>query len=88
MAAVSGTKAGTFEEDMAAKAEADKRKKSGNVMDIVTNGALGMMVGSGASKELEKQRDDALKEQQKYSDAARDLEKLAAEVETGTQTFT
>lgn len=57
-------------------------------MDIVTNGALGMMVGSGASKELEKQRDDALKEQQKYSDAARDLEKLAAEVETGTQTFT
>ncbi|WP_143766914.1 hypothetical protein, partial [Paenibacillus odorifer] len=88
MAAVSGTKAGTFEEDTAAKAEADKRKKSGNVMDIVTNGALGMMVGSGASKELEKQRDDALKEQQKYSDAARDLEKLAAEVETGTQTFT
>ncbi|WP_339814973.1 hypothetical protein [Paenibacillus sp. FSL R5-0928] len=88
MAAVSGTKAGTFEEDMAAKAEADKRKKSGNVMDIVTNGALEMMVGSGASKELEKQRDDALKEQQKYSDAARDLEKLAAEVETGTQTFT
>lgn len=88
LAIVSGAKASTFAEDVAAR-EADRlRKTSGLVGDIVTNGILAQAATAGAKAEVDAKVSDALKQQQKYADAARDLEKLAAEVETGTQDFT
>ncbi|OZQ73932.1 hypothetical protein CA598_31655, partial [Paenibacillus sp. VTT E-133291] len=58
--------------------------KTPNVMDIVNNDYLTNKV----AEEAKQGRDLALAQQQKYSDAAREMEKLAAEVETGAQTFT
>ncbi|OZQ73933.1 hypothetical protein CA598_31650, partial [Paenibacillus sp. VTT E-133291] len=58
--------------------------KTPNVMDIVYNDYLTNKV----AEEAKQGRDLALAQQQKYSDAAREMEKLAAEVESGAQTFT
>ncbi|WP_342439343.1 hypothetical protein NSS79_10730 [Paenibacillus sp. FSL L8-0436] len=76
MAQVSGTRAATF-------AESVGQGKTPDVMDIVFNNAL----TSKVTAETTKARDAALAQQQKYSNAARDLQKLASQVESGTQTF-
>lgn len=83
MAKVSGAKAATFAESVA-QGEARMNGKTPNVMDIVNNDYLTNKV----SEEAKQGRDLALAQQQKYSDAAREMEKLAAEVEAGAQTFT
>lgn len=83
MAKVSGAKADTFAESVA-QGEARMNGKTPNVMDIVNNDYLTNKV----TEEAKQGRDLALAQQQKYSDAAREMEKLAAEVESGAQTFT
>ncbi|WP_449600296.1 hypothetical protein [Paenibacillus sp. Marseille-Q9583] len=83
MAKVSGAKAATFAESVA-QGEAKMNGKTPNVMDIVNNDYLTNKV----AEEAKQGRDLALAQQQKYSDAAREMEKLAAEVEAGAQTFT
>ncbi|MEK5396027.1 hypothetical protein [Paenibacillus sp. FSL K6-2859] len=83
MAKVSGAKAATFAESVA-QGEARMNGKTPNVMDIVNNDYLTNKV----TEEAKQGRDLALAQQQKYSDAAREMEKLAAEVEAGAQTFT
>lgn len=88
LAVVSGANASTFADDVAARAAANQRKGSGKVGDIVFNGAVAQMATSGAKTEVDALVAEELKKQQKYNDAARELEKLAAEVESGAQTFT
>ncbi|OME21591.1 MULTISPECIES: hypothetical protein [Paenibacillus] len=83
MAKVSGAKADTFAESVA-QGEERMNGKTPNVMDIVNNDYLTNKV----TEEAKQGRDLALAQQQKYSDAAREMEKLAAEVESGAQTFT
>ncbi|WP_419884830.1 hypothetical protein [Paenibacillus sp. B-A-8] len=83
MAKVSGAKAETFAESVA-QGESRMNGKTPNVMDIVNNDYLTNKV----SEDAKKGRDLALAQQQKYSDAAREMEKLAAEVESGAQAFT
>ncbi|WP_379161378.1 hypothetical protein [Paenibacillus sp. sgz5001063] len=87
LAVVSGANASTFADDMAARVEANQRSSSGKVGDIVTNGVIAQMATSGAKSEVDARIAEELKKQQKYADASRELEKLAAEVESGTQTF-
>ncbi|ETT41433.1 SPBc2 prophage-derived transglycosylase [Paenibacillus sp. FSL R7-269] len=88
LAIVSGAKATSFADDVAAR-EADRlRKTSGNVGDIVTNGLLTQAAAAGAKAEVDARVDAALKDQQKYANVAREMEKLANEVETGSQDFT
>lgn len=87
LAVVSGSNASTFADDVAARTEQRRRQSSGAVGDIVMNGALSQMVTSGAKTEVDAKLDEALQKQQKYANASRDLEKLAAEVESGTQSF-
>lgn len=88
LAVVSGANASTFADDVAARAAQRSRQSSGNVGDIVTNGVIAQMATSGARTEVDAQIAEELKKQQKYNDAARELEKLASEVESGAQTFT
>jgi hypothetical protein len=88
LAVASGAKASSFAGDMAAREEQNTRRTSGLVGDIVTNGIITQAVTSGAKAEIDAQREEALKQQQKYANAARDMEKLASEVETGVQDFT
>lgn len=83
MAKVSGAKAATFAESVA-QGEAKMNGKTPGVMDLVYNDYLTNKV----AEEAKQGRDLALAQQQKYSDAAREMEKLAAEVESGAQTFT
>lgn len=87
MAAVSGARAGTFSEDIAQREAQAKMNASTDVGDIVMRGALSSLAASGATAELTKKRDELLRQQQKYDDAASDLEKLATQVTTGSQTF-
>lgn len=87
LAVASGAKASSFAADTEARAEQNRRRTSGLVGDIVTNGIITQAADNGAKAEIDAQRDEALKQQQKYADAAREMEKLAAEVETGKQTF-
>lgn len=88
LAVMSGTKASSFSDDVAARTAANSRRASGAVGDIVQNGAAAVMVASGAAAEISKQREEALKKQQQYTSSARELEKLAAEVEGGSSAFT
>ncbi|MEC0167484.1 hypothetical protein [Paenibacillus graminis] len=89
LAVVSGGKASSFADDIAARTEQARRQSSGMVGDIVTNGATALtaVVAAKANAEIDAKRNALLKEQQANADAARELEKLAASVETGTQTF-
>ncbi|OMD44296.1 hypothetical protein [Paenibacillus odorifer] len=83
MAQVSGAKADTFAESV--KQGEDKMNgKTPGVMDIVYNDYLTNKVTQEAQVKL----DEALAQQQKYSDTVREMEKLAAQVENGAQTFT
>ncbi|MNC14279.1 hypothetical protein D3C75_620500 [compost metagenome] len=88
LAVVSGANAKTFADDVAARTADAARKASGSVGDIVFGGAVAQMATSGAQTEVDALIAEELKKQQKYNDAARELEKLAAEVESGAQTFT
>ncbi|MEK4157594.1 hypothetical protein NYE27_21095 [Paenibacillus sp. FSL R10-2779] len=83
MAKVSGAQADTFA-GAVAQGEAKMNGATPGVMDIVYNDYLTNKV----TEDAKKGRDEALKQQQKYADTAREMEKLAAEVETGAQTFT
>ncbi|CAH1194603.1 hypothetical protein PAECIP111892_01760 [Paenibacillus auburnensis] len=83
MAQVSGARAETFA-DSVAQGAARMSGATPGVADIVLNGALTNKV----TQEAEQKRAEALKQQQKYAEAARNMEKLAGQVETGTQTFT
>lgn len=83
MSQVSGARAETFAESVK-QAESKPAGGAPNVMDIVFNNALTSKVQQEAQTKL----DAALAQQQKYSDTVREMEKLAAEVENGTQDFT
>ncbi|WP_313636724.1 hypothetical protein [Paenibacillus sp.] len=82
MSKVSGAKADTFAESVK-QGEEKMNGKTPGVMDLVFNDYLTNKV----TEEAKKGRDLALAQQQKYSDAAREMEKLAAEVEAGAPTF-
>lgn len=88
LAVVSGANAKTFSDDVAARTAEASRKASGKVGDIVFGGAVAQMATSGAQTEVDAMIAEELKKQQKYNDAARELEKLASEVESGAQSFT
>ncbi|MEK3836446.1 hypothetical protein [Paenibacillus sp. FSL R7-0128] len=88
LAIVSGAKATSFADDVAAREADNLRKTSGLVGDIVTNGILAQAATAGAKAEVDAKVDEALKQQQKYANAAREMEQLANEVETGSQDFT
>ncbi|OKP81842.1 hypothetical protein A3844_24980 [Paenibacillus helianthi] len=90
LAVVSGAKASSFADDIAARTEQARRQSSGMVGDIVMNGATALtaMVAGKANEEIDAKRDALLKDQQRNADAAHELEKLAASVQTGTQDFT
>lgn len=83
MGQVAGARADTFAESVK-QGDAKMSGAAPNVSDIVFNGVLAAKV----TQEAKQAQDDAVKQQQKYADAARDLEKLATQVETGTQDFT
>jgi hypothetical protein len=88
LAIVSGANASTFAGDMEAREEQNRRRTSGNVGDIVANGVITQLATTGAKAEVDAKITEALAQQQKYANAARDMEKLASEVETGVQDFT
>lgn len=88
LAIVSGAKASSFSEDVAAREATNQRRTSGLVGDIVFQTAVSQMAANGAKEKVDALRAEALKQQQASADAARELEKLAAAVETGTQDFT
>lgn len=86
MGQVAGARAGTFAADVAQNEAKNAEKTPGSapsVADIVFNSAAAKV-----AQEAKTAQQEALRQQQKYEDAARDLEKLATQVETGTQTFT
>lgn len=78
MGKVSGARAATFAESVT-QGQARMSGGTPSVGSIVFGGYL--------TSEAEKAQAAALKEQQRYTEAARELEKLASQVESGTQTF-
>lgn len=83
MSQVSGARATTFA-DSVKQGEGLMNGKMPGVGDLVFND----YITNKAKQEAQAKLDEALAQQQKYSDAAREMEKLAAEVEVGAQTFT
>lgn len=83
MAKVSGASADTFAESVK---QGEKRMGASqpSVMDIVYNDYFTKAV----TEEAEKKKAAALAQQQKYAETAREMEKLASEVESGAKSFT
>ncbi|WP_151737247.1 hypothetical protein [Paenibacillus tengchongensis] len=78
MGKVSGARADTFAESVAQGAA----RKSGETPSVSS-----IVFGGYVTSQIEKERDEALRQQQKYSDTARELEKIAAEVANGIVEF-